>query len=802
MNKYSQIFQTPYINTYQAPDINAFAKAAGMIRDRYDTNLQTADLLEDGLEQLKAADFDGDKQILQDLKASAQATTQQWAEAGNYEDLAPEIRRSAKEFAKKARPIQENKARWDAYKEEVLSLENLSEQQKMQRLALGSEAYTGLTQDEYGEWKYFSGNRWNAGINVPEWTDKVLDGTEFDSYALYEALDNGHIRTDVTGRYVITESGVQESRSAQRIVNVLNAAIEGDPAVQGYIADEAKIAEATTPTYDTLTEEQKASFSQDAAQYRSDNAALKNKSDSEIYGALRDRIVNEGVTSNIFAYGQAKYQFSRLKSYNMSVKTNAYALAEHKKSLTDLGMPPSSGDTIDNPKAAEIPSLSETQQTIASAEDELESLAENNTIHKNEFLQAYGDEVAQVMEEREVTQEQAIDIVAYNHPSERQFLKARETERAQRADLKSKKLLLEQDMNQLRKENPEAFQELDALSQKYGINDPTNYEEVMQVLEAMPEYQNAISSVDVDNAMWEAKGELRSGKPQALAEIVMLAGAKVLGAGAKRKPRTAAEAMQVLEILTNDSSTGWYSDRARQAAGDTKAVGEVEKAYQTYRREHLPPKTISLIQHNDEKSIKLGEYAGEEILRGTWSAFTAVDGTSGEQVREQVINELGSLDDITVVARPQTGAYTAAGGNVIYGMTFTNKKGKALRFNLSKNMLTRYEADYFDEKMVETFGKEAAYAEAMLVRDNQYGITYETAGQLGVGYVLPFDGTNKYLYKASQDNDVPRYLGVVQAQQGDPGSFQANDGNYYKRALRADTPSILRDVLIKIVDAE
>lgn len=798
MNKYSQIFQTPYVNTYQAPDINTFAKAAGMVRDRYDTNMQAADLLEESLDQLKAADFAGDQQMLQELKETAGATTKGWAESGNYEDLYPEIRRNAKEFAKKAMPIQENKARWDAYKEEVLGLENLSEQQKMQRLALGAQGYEGLAKNENDEWEYFSGDKWNAGVNVPEWTDKVLDGTEFDSYALYNALDEGHVKTDITGRYIVTESGVRESRDAQRIVNVLNAAIEGDPAIQGYIADEARIADATTPTYEALTEEQKADFSQNAAQYRSDNAALKNKSDAEIYGALRDRTVNEGVTSSIFSYGQAKYQFSRLKSYNMSVKTDAYELANYKKSLTDLGMPPSAGDTIDNPKAVEIPSLSETQQAIAGAEETLNGLAEKNTIHKNNFLQTYGDEVAQVMKEREVTQEQAIEIVAYNHPSESQFLKALETEKIQRADLKSKKLLLEQDMNQLQKENPAAFQELNALSRKYGINDPTNYEEVMEVLEAMPEYQEAVSSFEGEVAKTSAGAGLAGGFEAQM-------GLKILGlfgAGAKRTPRTAAEAMQVLEIITNDASTGWYTDRARQAAGESNAVSKVEKAYQNYRREHLPPKTISLIQHNDEKSIKLGEHAGEEILKGTWSAFTAVDGTSGEQVREKVISELGDLNEITVVARPQTGAYTAAGGNVIYGMTFTNKEGKALRFNLSKNMLTQYEADYFDEKMVETFGKEKAYAEAMLVRDNRYGVTYETAGQLGVGQVLPFDGTNKYLYKVSQDNDVPTYLGVVPAQEGDLDSFVAGDGNYYKPALRADTPSILREVLIKIVDAD
>ena len=794
MNKYSKIFQTPYINTYQAPDINTFANAASLVRDRYDTSMQYADLLEESLGQIEAAPFEEDQRMLRELKATARAQAEEWAEQGNYEDIFPAIKKSTRNFANQWAPIQQDKALWDEYKEGVMGLENLSEQQKAIRLALGSEGFKGLSRDEHGEWDYFSGDKWNEGINVPEWTDNVLKDTEFDSYSLYDALDNGYIKTDTTGRYIVTESGVRESRDAVRIANVLNAAIEGDNAMQGYIADEARIAEATIPLYEDLDKDQLKEFESRLSEYREIDE-FKDKTDQQIYDEVRAAEVNNSVIDNIFSYGEAKYKFSRLKSYNQNVKADAYALEDYKNSLKDsmgFGKP---GPTLPPPGDAPAPSLHETQRALKNLKGEVEDLANKNASMTQTFLSdpAVTAEVQNIMEEEGASQRDAIKKVAAINPAYREFYKGLIDEENTNAEYAALSKLHEQDLAQMRLENPEDFIELDAFSAKHGIEDPTDYDQVMEVLEAHPAY----------------KPPSRSSAPLPF-DIAARVGERVLkflDPTSISRPETAAEAVEVLEALTEVEDPGFIKKyKAAAASKDfvrgtptSKAAKNVDKAYKKYKRNHLPPAKIATTSYTHGDAVELAESVGKEILFGNAGQFTAADGkdTPGESIKTKVL-KLGDPEDLVVTGSIATGYYSASGSNVVYSLTYTDKSnGKQKTFNVYRNSQSPKERDFVNNLMVETYGYEGV-ADAMLTQGNKYGVTYRTAEKLAANYVMPFQGLkDTYLYKAGSEGDVSTFLTVVPALPGDEEAFTANDGVRYKPRLLGAKPAPLREVFLR-----
>lgn len=243
MRKKAQFGQV--ISGYVDPTPEGLNKAY----ERHMDNLLLSEQIRQQAATLKAAPFEGDKQLRRDLLTSSDDALQKivgQASYGNLSNFTSAVTRASTEFQKGAAPIQQNRENYVNYQAQIDKLleENKIDVQDANGamfLSTKARGYNGLKYDENGELTgFFSGVRIYQNPDIQSMINEALSNVEPDSWREVR-------RTIAVGpdgsRTVETDQG-EKYISAEK-VNAALAGVFSDPRVTGYYNRKGEIEAAT-----------------------------------------------------------------------------------------------------------------------------------------------------------------------------------------------------------------------------------------------------------------------------------------------------------------------------------------------------------------------------------------------------------------------------------------------------------------------------------------------------------------------------------------------------------------------------
>tara|TARA_R100001198_G_scaffold96672_1_gene87774 strand:- start:325 stop:2511 length:2187 start_codon:yes stop_codon:yes gene_type:complete len=139
-----------------------FQEIGNLRRERYMDNFYMSEAMRQSAADLQAAPFEGDEAYRQQLLSATDNTLQQIAEKGDYENMTLAVNRASTEYQKRAKPLAQNKAAYDAYKEnlkEQYEKGDINFEHYQGELAYSTANYKGLQMDEQGNAKNFFAGR-------------------------------------------------------------------------------------------------------------------------------------------------------------------------------------------------------------------------------------------------------------------------------------------------------------------------------------------------------------------------------------------------------------------------------------------------------------------------------------------------------------------------------------------------------------------------------------------------------------------------------------------------------------------
>ena len=95
----------PYQSVYVDPKR---AEIAALLRERYLENLQASDDVQTALDEMLVSNFEGDKKLAKELRDAVGGDLEKMSQRADYENLGLQVHKTAKNFNKGYRPIEEN----------------------------------------------------------------------------------------------------------------------------------------------------------------------------------------------------------------------------------------------------------------------------------------------------------------------------------------------------------------------------------------------------------------------------------------------------------------------------------------------------------------------------------------------------------------------------------------------------------------------------------------------------------------------------------------------------------------------
>ena len=222
-------------------------------RQRFQNAFNSDDMLAGTVDEMQAADFEGD---LAEKMALEQRTRQQLedrASRGDFETMGLDVAKSARSFAKDYAPIRDNKSKYDAY---VKSVNEAYERgtdngginafTKSRLLDRSKFNYKGIQRNEDGtidEGSYFAGYGFVNDVNIQNrMTDQMKD------IAVRKYGNEGTVISR-DGNFYITNGREEESVTADRVQSIFNNLMQ-DPDVAASVRQQGDLS-----TFD-MTDEQ------------------------------------------------------------------------------------------------------------------------------------------------------------------------------------------------------------------------------------------------------------------------------------------------------------------------------------------------------------------------------------------------------------------------------------------------------------------------------------------------------------------------------------------------------------------
>ena len=175
MSRYSL---RPYVSVYKDPgsvEINALQ------RQKFQQAFNADDAIAGAVDQMQAADFEGDQALKMELEQNTRQQLQDRASRGDYETMMMDVSKSAREFDKNYQPIKQNYEMYQAYQNRVKDAYDKGDINALtynRALAKSNFGYSGLERSEDGsidDGSYFSGYNFVKDVDVQALMSEAMD---------------------------------------------------------------------------------------------------------------------------------------------------------------------------------------------------------------------------------------------------------------------------------------------------------------------------------------------------------------------------------------------------------------------------------------------------------------------------------------------------------------------------------------------------------------------------------------------------------------------------------------------------
>tara|TARA_Y100000592_G_scaffold92669_1_gene154732 strand:+ start:85 stop:2571 length:2487 start_codon:yes stop_codon:yes gene_type:complete len=183
MSRYSL---KPYQSVYRDPQSVAINT---LQRQKFQQAFNADDAIAGAVDQMQAADFEGDQALKMELEQNTRQQLQDRAARGDYETMVLDVSKSAREFDKNYQPIKQNYEMYQAYKKRVQDAYNKGDINALtynKALAKSNFGYSGLERNEDGS---------------------IDDGSFFNGYNFVKDVDIQALMSEAMKDYAAKEGG-------------------------------------------------------------------------------------------------------------------------------------------------------------------------------------------------------------------------------------------------------------------------------------------------------------------------------------------------------------------------------------------------------------------------------------------------------------------------------------------------------------------------------------------------------------------------------------------------------------------
>mgnify|MGYP003108865005 CR=1 FL=1 len=176
----------PYVSVYRDPGSVAINT---LQRQKFQQAFNADDAIAGAVDQMKAADFEGDQALKMELEQNTRQQLQDRASRGDYETMMLDVSKSAREFDKNYQPIKQNYEMYQAYQKRVKDAYDKGDINALtfnKALAKSNFGYSGLERNEDGS---------------------IDDGSFFNGYNFVKDVDIQALMSEAMKDYAAKEGG-------------------------------------------------------------------------------------------------------------------------------------------------------------------------------------------------------------------------------------------------------------------------------------------------------------------------------------------------------------------------------------------------------------------------------------------------------------------------------------------------------------------------------------------------------------------------------------------------------------------
>ena len=277
MSRYSL---RPYVSVYRDP---GSVQINTLQRQKFQQAFNADDALSGAVDQMKAADFEGDQALKLQLEQNTRQQLQDRSSRGDYETMMMDVAKSAREFDQEYRPIKQNAEMYEAYKKRVQDAYNEGDINALtynKALAKSNFGYSGLRKNEDGsidDGSFFSGYNFVKDVDIQALMSEAMkDFAEKAGGKIVQTVGQGP-----NAMYTIKVGNKTETVPPAQVAEVFNN-LMARPDVAASVAQEVELR-----TFDTTDEQIRQNLT--ASLYGDENDPNNNG----LIG-LRDKAIEDG----------------------------------------------------------------------------------------------------------------------------------------------------------------------------------------------------------------------------------------------------------------------------------------------------------------------------------------------------------------------------------------------------------------------------------------------------------------------------------------------------------------------------
>lgn len=233
MPLFSQLKYNNYVPQYVGMPLNEFAVASGAVQDRYNQVRDSYSLIGELADTLQTSPLAADKDVKRQLVTDVQSRIEEAAKRGDFDTMQNEMRKLAKDYAKKATPIKENLARFQSAEKAILDSKLPQSHINYLRSSLYNKP--GLSFDEDGNPNYLVPDAIAENVDLREVYEKYIN-----DYKSSKAPDGVYkVMDPETGLVEYYARGSNEWVSPQEVMGGLQTIAATDPKVRSFLMQDA-----------------------------------------------------------------------------------------------------------------------------------------------------------------------------------------------------------------------------------------------------------------------------------------------------------------------------------------------------------------------------------------------------------------------------------------------------------------------------------------------------------------------------------------------------------------------------------